>query len=80
MKNFSFTKDNADSFSETIQKGPSFILIYTPGCGWCKKILPTWDKLETKFANEKYVGNIIKVNVEEIQKVDAGLSCMSLRW
>ena len=24
--------------------------------------------------------NIIKVNVEEIQKVDAGLSCMSLRW
>ena len=24
--------------------------------------------------------NIIKINVNEIAKVDAGLSCMSLRW
>ena len=24
--------------------------------------------------------NIIKINVDEISKVDAGLSCMSLRW
>ena len=28
--------------------------------------------------NNKY--NIIKINVNEIAKVDAGLSCMSLRW
>ena len=24
--------------------------------------------------------NIIKINIDEISKVDAGLSCMSLRW
>jgi len=28
--------------------------------------------------NNKY--NIIKININEIAKVDAGLSCMSLRW
>ena len=31
-----------------------------------------------EILNNKY--NIIKINVNEIAKVDAGLSCMSLRW
>jgi len=31
-----------------------------------------------EILSKKY--NIIKVKVDEIAKVDAGLSCMSLRW
>ena len=31
-----------------------------------------------QMLSKKY--NIIKVKVDEIAKVDAGLSCMSLRW
>ena len=43
-----------------------------------KLLLPDgFDKAE-EILSKKY--NIIKVKVEEIAKVDAGLSCMSLRW
>ena len=43
-----------------------------------KLLLPDgFDKAE-EMLSKKY--NIIKVKVDEIAKVDAGLSCMSLRW
>ena len=43
-----------------------------------KLLLPDgFDKAEDMLS-KKY--NIIKVKVDEIAKVDAGLSCMSLRW
>ena len=43
-----------------------------------KLLLPNgFDKAEDMLS-KKY--NIIKVKVDEIAKVDAGLSCMSLRW
>ena len=69
MKNYSFTKANADDFSDTIKEGPSFVLIYTPRCGWCKKILPIWDSLITKFESDEFIGNIIKVNAVEVKSV-----------
>ena len=43
-----------------------------------KLLLPSGFVKAEEILSKKY--NIIKVKVEEIAKVDAGLSCMSLRW
>ena len=43
-----------------------------------KLLLPNGFTKAEEMLSEKY--NIIKVKVDEIAKVDAGLSCMSLRW
>ena len=43
-----------------------------------KLLLPDGFVRAEEILSKKY--NIIKVKVDEISKVDAGLSCMSLRW
>ncbi len=43
-----------------------------------KLLLPDGFVQAEEILSKKY--NIIKINVNEIAKVDAGLSCMSLRW
>ena len=43
-----------------------------------KLLLPDGYLKAEEILSKKY--NIIKVKVDEISKVDAGLSCMSLRW
>ena len=43
-----------------------------------KLLLPDGFVKAEEMLSKKY--NIIKVKVDEIAKVDAGLSCMSLRW
>ena len=43
-----------------------------------KLLLPDGFIKAEEILSNKY--NIIKVKVDEIAKVDAGLSCMSLRW
>jgi len=43
-----------------------------------KLLLPSGFVKAEEILSKKY--NMIKVKVEEIAKVDAGLSCMSLRW
>ena len=43
-----------------------------------KLLLPDGFSKAEEMLSKKY--NIIKVKVDEIAKVDAGLSCMSLRW
>ena len=43
-----------------------------------KLLLPDGFIRAEEMLSKKY--NIIKVKVDEIAKVDAGLSCMSLRW
>ena len=43
-----------------------------------KLLLPDGFTKAEEMLSKKY--NIIKVKVDEIAKVDAGLSCMSLRW
>ena len=43
-----------------------------------KLLLPDGFSKAEEMLSKKY--KIIKVKVDEIAKVDAGLSCMSLRW
>ena len=43
-----------------------------------KLLLPDGFIRAEEMLSKKY--NIIKIKVDEIAKVDAGLSCMSLRW
>ena len=43
-----------------------------------KLLLPDGFIKAEEMLSKKY--NIIKIKVDEIAKVDAGLSCMSLRW
>ena len=43
-----------------------------------KLLLPDGFVKAEEILSKKY--NIIKINVDEISKIDAGLSCMSLRW
>ena len=43
-----------------------------------KLLIPDGYKKAEEILSKKY--NIIKIKTDEIKKVDAGLSCMSLRW
>ena len=43
-----------------------------------KLLIPDGFKQTEEILSKSF--NIIKINVDEISKVDAGLSCMSLRW
>ena len=43
-----------------------------------KLLIPDCFVKTEEILSKKY--NIIKIKVNEISKVDAGLSCMSLRW
>jgi len=43
-----------------------------------KLLLPDGFVQAEEILSKNY--NVIKINVSEIAKVDAGLSCMSLRW
>ena len=43
-----------------------------------KLLLPDGFVQAEEILSKNY--NILKINVSEIAKVDAGLSCMSLRW
>ena len=43
-----------------------------------KLLLPDGFVQAEEILSKNY--NIIKINVSEIAKVDAGLSCMSIRW
>ena len=43
-----------------------------------KLLIPDGFKKTEEILSKRF--NIIKINIDEISKVDAGLSCMSLRW
>lgn len=48
-------------FKSGIQSGITFVKFFTPWCGHCKRLSPTWNTLRQKFATQNSV-NIFKVN------------------
>lgn len=56
--------NNMDKFTNTKFLDSSqkqLILFYSPDCGYCKQVLPTWNKFELDFNGRKNV-QITKIN------------------
>lgn len=53
------------SFDHAIGNGVTIIKFYAPWCGHCKRLVPTWDELATKYIGTKSV---------KVAKVDCTLS------
>ena len=49
-----------ENFDLETRRGKWFIFFYASWCGWCKKMIPEWNKLATKYKNSKelHVGKI----------------------
>lgn len=46
---------NQSQFISEIGVGITFVEFYSPSCGHCKRLAPTWEQLGKKFQNEKSV-------------------------
>lgn len=58
---------NLEAYENSLENSmnkPSLTLFYAPWCGYCKRLMPTWDKFVKKNGNNGKVV-IIKVNCEE---------------
>ncbi|XP_076239599.1 thioredoxin domain-containing protein pretaporter [Calliopsis andreniformis] len=50
-----------DTFDKHISTGYHFIKFYAPWCGYCKKLVPTWEELANSLRNNNHV-SISKVD------------------
>lgn len=56
--------ENFDNSDEKRRKKVVYAMFYAPWCGYCKRTMPTWDRLMAKFKGDENV-EVIKVNCEE---------------
>jgi len=61
-----------DNFDQEIKNGVVFVKFYSPTCGHCKKLAPTWEELATKYLDVKGV-KIAKVNCKAANDFNADL-------
>ena len=56
-----FFRSTSEGFSSNGKK--AMVLFFLPGCGWCSKMMPEWEKLEASQEENSEV---------DIKKVDCG--------
>ena len=55
-----FTTESMESMSNT-ESMPVLALFHRPGCPWCERVMPTWNRLFSEY-NGRYGVSIVTVN------------------
>ena len=73
MKFISITPENNNTaeFTEVISKMPSFIKLYSPGCGHCVAMQDDWNALKNNAALTDYDMAVIEVHADELDKINS---------
>ena len=73
MKFISITpeKNNTAEFVEATNNMPSFVKLYSPGCGHCVAMQGSWDALKDHAALKDYDMAIIEVHADELDKINS---------
>ena len=73
MKFISITpeKNNTAEFVEATNNMPSFVKLYSPGCGHCVAMQGSWDALKDHTALKDYDMAIIEVHADELDKINS---------
>jgi thiol-disulfide isomerase/thioredoxin len=73
MKFISITPENNNTaeFMEVISKMPSFVKLYSPGCGHCVAMQDDWNALKNNAALTDYDMAVIEVHADELDKINS---------
>ena len=63
------SEKDIQSINNKLENGKWFVLYHADWCGWCKKMMPDWEKLESKYNGNKNI-NLAKINSDQVKNVN----------